>query len=143
VTKKTPRQRAVLKADKLWADLIKRRDSYACRKCKKQYSQGDRGIQASHIIPRGKFSTRWHPQNGKALCYACHLHWHSHPTESSVWAVEEFGPALLHYVNERSRLNVKYLAADIEAIVKKLKSVKVPTSGPFKWPSPYDAETDF
>lgn len=44
-------------------------------------------LHASHIFPKGRYKdVEWDPDNVKALCYRCHLHWwHKDPLEAGEW----------------------------------------------------------
>ena len=144
--KKTDRQKMKDKADTLAAWLCKRRDGYRCQNCGTQYQEGDRGIECSHIVPRGYMATRWHPLNLKTLCTRCHLYWwHSDPTESDLWANEFFGAERLAFLNSR-RLSIgKYSVEDLRTIVQRLQATKDAaemTDIPILFPSPYPAEME-
>ena len=91
----------VTKLDTLWANAVKKRDGYRCRKCGKVYPKGSRGIQAAHIFGRRHKSTRWDMSNGLTLCFGCHRWNHENPVEYAKWLKEEIGQA------EIDRLNIK------------------------------------
>jgi len=60
--------------------ILEKRDG-RCLKC------GKTEWQMSHIYPKGRYrSMEFDPDNVKALCYACHLHWwHKNPIEAHEW----------------------------------------------------------
>ena len=89
MAKKLPSKKTVKnKCDKLWREIIYRRDCDTCQKCGKPVSGNDR--QASHVIPRTYGWLRWDVENGKVLCYRCHVEWHENPLESAKWFEEKF-----------------------------------------------------
>ena len=56
--------------DDLWSGLVKKRAMNKCERCGKTWY-----LQSHHIIPRTCYSLRHDPENGVALCRACHLYW--------------------------------------------------------------------
>jgi hypothetical protein len=78
--------------DKLWRDLVKERDGYACRRCHKVYPPPNRGLDAHHIFGRGRLATRHMLLNGVSLCVGHHISWaHANPLEFHEWIREEIG----------------------------------------------------
>jgi 5-methylcytosine-specific restriction endonuclease McrA len=66
-TKRTPKRTSLMRqADALWSQIIRLRAG-RCESC------GHVGaLEAAHVIPRRHRSVRWDPENGHALCRACH-----------------------------------------------------------------------
>ena len=79
--------------DLIWADLVKDRDHYTCRRCHRYFPEGQRqGLDAHHIFSRGKKTTRHMLLNGVSLCTGDHLSWaHRNPLEFYEWAKSELG----------------------------------------------------
>lgn len=75
----TPSQKRTIYA--LLHELVRLRDKDRCLRCQK------REWQLSHIYPKGKHrKMEFDPDNVKALCYACHIHWwHKNPIEAHEW----------------------------------------------------------
>jgi hypothetical protein len=63
---KTDKQKLIIKCDRLWSKIIRKRDPL-CRCCKKRPSE-----DAHHIIYRRKYWTRYELLNGLGLCKGCH-----------------------------------------------------------------------
>lgn len=57
------------KADKLWSRIVRERDG-ECRYCSKRPPYV---LQAHHIMPRGRKSTRLLLENGVTLCFSHHV----------------------------------------------------------------------
>ena len=94
--KKTDRQKTIDKLDKLCRDVIIKRDRNCCQKCGKHK---DKGLNWSHIIPRGHFYLRWDLLNSIAMCAHCHKWWwHSDILAAYEWFTEKF-PARWSYLN--------------------------------------------
>ncbi len=69
-------------ADKLFSDLVRERAGWCCESCQRYYPPGRRqGLHCSHIFSRRHNSTRWHPQNAIAECFACHQKGAGDPVE--------------------------------------------------------------
>lgn len=78
--------------DAEFAKAIKERDEWTCRRCGKQYAEGDRGLHCAHIVGRGNKELRFDPMNALALCYRDHLFWaHSNPIFFAEWVKQEIG----------------------------------------------------
>lgn len=70
--------------DKIWGQKI--REKGQCEKC-----GTTNNLQASHIIPRQVYATRWDLLNGICLCYRCHIHWaHKYPHDFVYWFNRKF-----------------------------------------------------
>ena len=65
---KTPKQKLVKENDTIWSLLVRIRDNFSCRMCGKSTKHAE----ASHIIGRDNWNTRWDTQNGISLCFYCH-----------------------------------------------------------------------
>lgn len=78
--------------DKLWASLVKERDSYECQRCHVVYPEGRRqGLHAHHIFGRSRRTTRWMLENGISLCFGCHMWAHANPLEFHEWMQDRLG----------------------------------------------------
>jgi hypothetical protein len=90
--------------DHRWADEVKARDEFTCRRCGRMYQQGDRAIQAHHLFTRTRRSTRYDLENGVTLCTGCHRWVHANPADARDWAQREVGKVLFLDVEHRSRV---------------------------------------
>lgn len=85
--KKTANDNKIDELDKAWADEVKRRDGYRCRKC------GGGVVSAHHIFTRSNHSVRWYVPNGVALDRGCHRFFaHMRPVEFMEWIKSIRGP---------------------------------------------------
>ena len=117
----TPSQKKKLKA--LIHEIVLLRDK-ACLKC------GNPEFQMSHIYSVGAHKRmEFDPDNIKALCYRCHLHWwHKEPMEARYWiktvipkerldrlrlASQQTGPTGFDY-----NLHVLFLQQEINKLTK-------------------------
>lgn len=80
------RRISVKVADRKWAAIIKERDNWTCQRCSTVYPKKSQGLHAAHIFSRRFKRTRLDPLNGVALCFGCHMHFHSNPLEFHKWA---------------------------------------------------------
>ena len=100
------------RADMAFAKAIKERDGWRCRKCHKQYAEGDRGLHCAHIVSRSHKDLRLDPMNALALCYRDHLFWaHSHPLEFADWVREELGAKAYNELRRRAKIPAKAAGA--------------------------------
>ncbi len=118
--KKTERQKLEKKLDMAWKIAVKERDEYICQKCGKSVESTN--CHASHVIPRswGK-RVRWELNNGKVLCFHCHMNWwHKNPTESGLWFKDKF-PDRYEYLMEIKKLGtIKYSLEELEELLEEL-----------------------
>jgi 5-methylcytosine-specific restriction endonuclease McrA len=90
-------------ADRNWGRLIKKRDNWTCQRCGTVYPKKSRGLHAAHIFSRRFKRTRHDPMNGVALCFGCHMHFHSNPLQFHVWAEEWLGARSYALLKKRAR----------------------------------------
>lgn len=65
----------IRREDSLFSKYIRNRDKWTCQRCHRTHEEGSRGMHCSHYWSRGKWGTRFDPENCDALCYACHMLW--------------------------------------------------------------------
>jgi len=86
IRRATKRTSLSSRADKLWADYIKRPGK--CFRCGKT-----EGLQAAHIIGRAQRVTRWHPHNGLCLCHDCHRKFDTYKIDRGLLVLAAIGAA--------------------------------------------------
>jgi len=72
-------------ADTAFSWCIRTRDYWTCQRCLKVYSPPTQALHCMHFMGRGKWSTRFEPDNAAAGCYGCHRFLDTHPTEKAVF----------------------------------------------------------
>ena len=65
----------ISQADRLFSKYIRTRDNWQCQRCKRIYPENSQGLHCSHYFGRGRWATRFHPDNCIALCFGCHRLW--------------------------------------------------------------------
>lgn len=86
-------------ADKWFSLYIRARDNWTCQRCGRvfrEYIKGAdnrhlRGLDCAHMIGRGAKMTRFEPDNAVSLCYGCHSHLDSRPTQKVEFMIERLG----------------------------------------------------
>jgi len=64
------------KADIIFSKYIRSRDNWTCQACGKPFSPDSaQGLDCSHFWGRGRWNTRFDPENCDALCTRCHFKW--------------------------------------------------------------------
>ena len=58
-------------ADDLFSKYIRVRDNFRCVRCHRYFENGI-GLDNSHYWSRGKWTTRFDPENCDSLCRSCH-----------------------------------------------------------------------
>lgn len=75
----------------LWAEVVKTRDGFACRKCGRSKEQGWQ-IHGSHILGAGAHANiKYEVSNGLTLCARCHRFFHDHTAEWDSWVKQTIG----------------------------------------------------
>lgn len=91
-------------ADAAFSKCVRERNANRCERCGGYPNPG--GLHCSHFYGRGKWSTRFDPENGTALCHGCHSYFGSNPELHRHWQKERLGPyrydALLERANNSS-----------------------------------------
>jgi 5-methylcytosine-specific restriction endonuclease McrA len=93
-------------ADKLFSELIRRRDGWACRNCGSPIAP-----QCAHIVSRRYRATRWSAENAVTLCKADHMRWTHDPLGWEAWVEERF-PGRLTQLKWRARAGVAHTDFD-------------------------------
>ncbi|MDC7224234.1 MAG: recombination protein NinG [Spirochaetales bacterium] len=76
------RRAAIDYADKEFSLYIKTRDGNRCIICAKVGA-----VDCAHYVSREKLGTRWHEQNGNALCRGCHSDEHQYGDDAYTEAI--------------------------------------------------------
>lgn len=108
------------KVDSVFSKVIRLRDNYTCQKCGK--TQAEAMIQCSHIYSRRHRSTRWDEANARALCFRCHMDWHSNPTEARELALTWMTEDELDELCQKAWTTTKITKQEKEEIYKQLKA---------------------
>ena len=112
----------ISKLDKLFSDLIRRRDDWRCRKCKRQHDSEDSysrmGLHCSHFFGRSNKGTRFDPLNCLSLCMGCHLYFHAHPIEHTEWFKSQITEKEFDELNRKARAAVKIDLEEIREWIK-------------------------
>ena len=65
------------------------------------------GLHCSHYYGRGRYSVRFDPDNAVALCYGCHRHVGSNPSDHLDFIRERLGPDKFRELTQRRNIIVK------------------------------------
>lgn len=113
--RKPKRSALIKKADKLFAESIRRRG--VCEKSGKTNN-----LQCAHLYSRSRKSVRWNPDNAFCLNAGVHLFWaHKEPVEFVEWAKAMLGEDRYVALNERARIPRKWSISDLETLIAELK----------------------
>jgi len=77
--------------DKLFSDLVRKRDSWTCQVCGKVYPPPTQALHAAHFWGRRKESVRFDLDNADALCFFHHQNFEQHPEEHRAWKLKQLG----------------------------------------------------
>jgi len=88
-------------ADDAFSKCIRALAGWNCERCGTHYPEGRRqALDCSHFHGRGKWGTRFHPDNASSLCYGCHAYLGSHPSEHSAWFEKRIGSGRFELLQE-------------------------------------------
>ena len=88
-------------ADKWFSLCVRERVGNLCERCGETPAKG--GLHNSHYHGRGKYSTRYTPDNATALCMGCHLYFGAHPHFHTQFQIERLGPYAFEALAEQAR----------------------------------------
>ena len=123
----------ITSADAWFSKCVRERSAWCCERCRTYYPEGEarKGIHCSHFFGRGKWSTRFHPDNGTALCHGCHRYFSSHPSLHQQFQEYKLGPYLFAALQEaandltkgrQAKREVKAIAAHYKAEHARMQS---------------------
>jgi hypothetical protein len=108
------------KRDTVFSKLIRLRARWNCEKCGR-YFQFGHGLQCSHFFSRRHQSTRWHPDNAAAHCFACHQRLGENPVEFAAWIRGYLGDVRYEELAARRGRVMKRTKAELEELYQHLK----------------------
>ena len=88
-------------------------------------------MHCSHFHGRGKWATRFHPDNGMALCMGCHLYFTANPSLHTQFQEYKLGPYLFQALQEaandlskgrQAKREIKAIAAHYKAEHSRMQS---------------------
>lgn len=118
--KKPSRKTLIQKADKLWADIIKKRDKQ-CIYCGIGYP-----LNAHHIFTKGRHGNlRWNIDNGVTLCAKCHTFGvHINPAPYMLKIIEYVGDDVMEKLRVQAQIKPAPLRTnDIRLVVDRLNKI--------------------
>lgn len=89
--------------DTVFSQCIRERANWTCERCGKVYTPPTRALHCSHFHSRGKWGTRFDPDNCEALCYGCHSHMGGNPALHRERILEKLGEELYQILQEKSQ----------------------------------------
>lgn len=110
------------KRDAIFSLLVRERANWRCERCGKQFERGAQNIHCSHFFGRRHRSTRWHPENAAAHCFACHQFLGEHPVEFTRWIENRIGQGRTDIIGRTSKVVAKFSKKDLESIYKHMKA---------------------
>ena len=91
-------------ADRWFSLCIRERADWHCERCGSKCPDDKRmGLHASHFHGRGKWATRFDPDNARALCYGCHQYCGANPDIHRAEMLAILGDGLYQILQERSQ----------------------------------------
>lgn len=80
-------------------------------------------LQCAHIIGRRNHRLRYDPQNGIALCYACHIHYaHKEPIAFTRWLDSTFPERVKYLESHQNEIEQRKLL-DYQELCSQLRSM--------------------
>ena len=118
--KKPSRKALIQKADKIWADIIKKRDKQ-CIYCGSRHQ-----LNAHHIFTKGRHGNlRWNIDNGVTLCAKCHTFGvHINPAPYMLKIIECVGHETMEKLRVQAQIKPTPLRMDdIRLVVDRLNKI--------------------
>ena len=111
--RKSKRKAKLHDADRLFSELIRSRDGWACRVCGSPYRP-----QCAHLVSRRYRAVRWSTENAVTLCPSHHVLYTHRPLEWEAWC-EERWPGRLGMLKARALAGVAKV--DYDAVCESLR----------------------
>lgn len=93
--------------DRKFSLMIRERDGWTCQRCGQSYVPPTQALHCAHMFSRGKLSTRFDPENAKALCYGCHRYLDQRPVVKRDWFEMKLGIERFAALEIRANTTVK------------------------------------
>ena len=91
-------------ADKHFSACVRERANWTCERCHRKTPDDKRmGLHCSHYHGRGKWATRFDPENCEAICYGCHAYLTANPHKHTARQKEQMGEGAYQILLERSQ----------------------------------------
>jgi len=106
--------------DSYFSRCIRERAGWKCERCGAQHQEKSQGLHCSHFHGRGKWATRFDPDNCFAICYGCHAYLGGHPEEHRRFVEEKIGTGMVQILQERANdTSLGKLSKKSEAQIRK------------------------
>lgn len=112
-------------ADKYFSLCIREAQKFICERCGTfAPPELSKRLDCSHFHGRGKWSVRFDPDNGSALCLGCHLYLTAHPVEHVAFIQNKLGPYRFQALQERANDTTRGRQAkrEVKEIAKHFKA---------------------
>ena len=119
--KRTPRQKAIKKADDAFSLYIRGRDK-KCVTC-----GSEENLQCGHLFTRGYYPTRWSENNAFCQCAGCNMRHEYDPYPLTSHFLLVYGEKRYHDLHKRAKTPRKYTTEELNFIANtftiKLKEI--------------------
>ncbi|NQT22568.1 MAG: hypothetical protein HQ579_03915 [Candidatus Omnitrophica bacterium] len=113
---KTERQLLILENDRIFREIIRKRD-VVCQKTGKA-----RNLQVAHYFTRGNLRTRWDEDNACLMNAGAHLYWaHTEIEQFRDWWIKRLGIKRFEQLKLRAGYISSYPTHEIKAMKERLK----------------------
>lgn len=108
----------ILPADAAFSKCVREAANWKCQRCGAQHQEKSMGLHCAHYQTRGKWGTRFEPDNVAALCYGCHSYIDSHPEEKTAWFEKHIGAERAQEVRRMGEIPARGLRSRKSEIAK-------------------------
>lgn len=108
----------IFEGDRWFSKCVREAAGWKCERCGAQHEENSQGLHCAHYMTRGKWATRFDPDNVAALCYGCHSYIDSNPHKKMEWFDEYLGESTAQIIREKSedtKHGLKKLKKEISA----------------------------
>ena len=88
--------------DDWFSNWVRERDKWTCQRCWMTYVPPTSALHAAHCFSRGKWATRFDPENVCSLCYGCHRWLDTHPDLKTEFFIQRLGQRAYDLLELRS-----------------------------------------
>lgn len=121
----------ILECDKQFSKCVREAAAWTCEKCGSEHEEGTSGLHCAHFHSRGKWGTRFDPNNVASLCYGCHSYLDRTPLEKIKWFTDHVGEGMIEILQQKAndtrhgmKKMKKEISAHYRAEHKRLKALR-------------------
>lgn len=105
-------------ADEMFSLCIRERAEWRCERCGNQFVHPTSGLHCAHFKGRGRWSTRFHPDNAASCCYGCHRYLDTHDAAKDEFFMGILGVEIFSHIERESNIPLPGVKGNMRHVSK-------------------------